>query len=318
MLTEIKNKIKGKGIKIVFTEGMDERVMKACRVLKDENLVEPIILGTAKEIEAASKKAGVSSEGLEIIDPTSYEGMDDLVAKAMEMRKGKWDLETTKKYLAQYNYFGTMLVAADIAHGLLGGATYSTADTIRPAFQLVKTKNGATASSYFILVKGDQKFFVGDCAINPNPTPEQLAEIAQQTSDSAKSWGLTPKVAMLSYSTKGSGAGPDVDMVEEACQILRDQKVKFEWDGPLQFDAAIVEAVGKKKAPDSKVAGQANVLIFPDLNSGNIGYKIAQRLGGFEAVGPVLQGLNKPLNDLSRGCSWEDIYNVAIITANQE
>lgn len=317
MLTEMKNKIKGKGIKIVFTEGMDERIVKACRKLKDEDLVHPIILGTAAELEASSKAAGVSIDGIEVIDPTSYEGMDDLVAKAMEIRKGKWDEEKTRKLLKQYNYFGTMLVAADMAHGLLGGATYSTADTIRPAFQLVKTKNGATASSYMILDKGDQRFYVADCAINPNPTAEQLAEIAEQTATSARTWNVEPKVAMLSYSTKGSGAGDDVDKVLKACEILTNNKVDFAWDGPLQFDAAIVDSVAKKKAPDSKVAGQANVLVFPDLDAGNIGYKIAQRLGGFEAIGPMLQGLNKPLNDLSRGCSWEDVYKVAIITANQ-
>lgn len=318
MLDKIKANIKGKDIRIVFTEGMDDRIVKACRQLKDDNLLQPVIIGTETELAEAAKKAGVSTEGLEVIDPKNYEGFDALVKEAIELRKGKWTEEETIKLLSQYNYFGTMLVANGNCHGLIGGATYSTADTIRPAFQLVKTKNGATASSYFVMKKDDDVLFFADCAINPNPTSEQLAEIAEQTAVSAKGWGFTPKVAMLSYSTKGSGIGPDVEKVEKACEILEANKVDFEWDGTLQLDSAVDPKTGKKKAPDSKVAGQANVLVFPDLNSGNIGYKIAQRLGGYEAIGPVLQGLNKPLNDLSRGCSWEDVYNVAIITANQE
>ena len=315
--------------KIVFTEGPDARILEAAARLKKGGFLTPILVGNVEEVKAAAAKGGFDIEGLEILDPLTYAGMDEMVAKMVELRKGKMTEEDCRKALSKGNYFGTMLVKMGVADALLGGATYSTADTVRPALQLVKTKKGANlVSSCFILVRGDEMICMGDCAINIDyqdktdkegnvtlTAAAQLAEVAVETAKTAKVFGIEPKVAMLSYSTKGSGKGANVDLVREATAIAKEKAPEFAIDGEMQFDAAVSPTVGQLKFPGSPVAGYANTFIFPEIQSGNIGYKIAQRLGGFAAYGPILQGLNAPINDLSRGCNAEEVYQMAIITA---
>ncbi|MBQ3756188.1 MAG: phosphate acetyltransferase [Oscillospiraceae bacterium] len=315
--------------KIVFTEGPDARILEAAARLKKGGFLTPILVGNVEEVKAAAAKGGFDIEGLEILNPLTYAGMDEMVAKMVELRKGKMTEEDCRKALSKGNYFGTMLVKMGVADALLGGATYSTADTVRPALQLVKTKKGANlVSSCFILVRGDEMICMGDCAINIDyqdktdkegnvtlTAAAQLAEVAVETAKTAKVFGIEPKVAMLSYSTKGSGKGANVDLVREATAIAKEKAPEFAIDGEMQFDAAVSPTVGQLKFPGSPVAGYANTFIFPEIQSGNIGYKIAQRLGGFAAYGPILQGLNAPINDLSRGCDAEEVYQMSIITA---
>jgi phosphate acetyltransferase len=307
--------------KLVFTEGSDPRILEAASRLKQEGILAPVLLGNPEEIRQAAQKYGFSIEGIEHIDPLTYEDMDSMVAEMVALRKGKMDENACREALQKSNYFGTMLVQRGYAYGLLGGATYSTADTVRPALQIVKTKPGnSIVSSCFIMHRvtenGDERYAMGDCAININPSAAELAEIAVESAKTARVFSIEPKVAMLSYSTYGSGKGADVDIVREAVEKIKAMDVDFPVDGELQFDAAFAPEVAKTKAPDSLVAGKANTFIFPDINSGNIGYKIAQRLGGFDAYGPILQGLNAPINDLSRGCNAEEVYKMAIITAS--
>ena len=302
--------------KIVFTEGPDARILEAADRLKKGGFLTPILIGAPEEVKAAAAKGGFDIEGLEIIDPATYPGMDEMVEKMVVLRKGKMTAEQCREALSKGNYFGTMLVKMGYADALLGGATYSTADTVRPALQLVKTKPGAhLVSSCFILVRGEEKLAMGDCAINIKPTEDELVEIGLETATTAKVFGIDPKVAYLSYSTLGSGKGEDVDKMRNACSRLKALAPDLDVDGELQFDAAVSPRVARTKCPDSKVAGHANTFIFPDINAGNIGYKIAQRLGSFEAYGPILQGLNAPINDLSRGCNAQEVYSMAIITA---
>ncbi len=302
--------------KIVFPEGSDPRILEAAAKLKKEGFLTPILIGNVDEVKAAAKNGGFDIEGLEIIDPATYPGMEDMVQKMVELRKGKMTEDECRAALKKSNYFGTMLVKIGVADALLGGATYSTADTVRPALQLIKTKPGnKIVSSSFIMVRGDEKLAMGDCAINVAPDADQLAEIALETAKTAELFGIDPKVAMLSYSTKGSGKGEDVDKVRDAFEKVKAAAPDLKVDGELQFDAAVSPVVAATKCKGSKVAGQANVFIFPEIQSGNIGYKIAQRLGGFDAYGPILQGLNAPINDLSRGCNAEEVYTMAIITA---
>ncbi|MEQ5997900.1 phosphate acetyltransferase, partial [Staphylococcus saccharolyticus] len=241
----------------------------------------------------------------------------------VERRKGKATKEQAVELLNNVNYFGTMLVYTGKAAGLVSGAAHSTGDTVRPALQIIKTKPGVSRTSgIFFMIKGDEQYIFGDCAINPELDVQGLAEIAVESAKSAQSFGMDPKVAMLSFSTKGSAKADDVTKVQDALKLAQD-KVEADHldnvviDGEFQFDAAIVPSAAEKKAPGAKIQGDANVFVFPSLEAGNIGYKIAQRLGGYDAVGPVLQGLNSPVNDLSRGCSTEDVYNLSIITAAQ-
>ena len=247
--------------------------------------------------------------------------MDKMVATMVELRKGKMSEEQCRSALMQANYFGTMLVKMGYADALLGGATYSTADTVRPALQIIKTKPGSKiVSSCFILVRpsatGDREVLaMGDCAINIKPTEDELVEIALETAATAKVFGIDPKVAFLSYSTLGSGKGEDVDKMRNACAKAKAAAPSLAIDGELQFDAAVSPTVARTKCPNSNVAGHANTFIFPDINAGNIGYKICQRMGSFDAYGPILQGLNAPINDLSRGCNAQEVYSMAIITA---
>ena len=315
--------------KIVYTEGTDARILESAARLKKGGFLTPVLVGNVEDVKAAAQKGGFDIEGLEIIDPLTYDKMDEMVDTMVALRKGKQTAEECRALLQKSNYFGTMLVKMGLADALLGGATYSTADTVRPALQIVKTRKGANlVSSSFILVRGDEMLAMGDCAINISyedrkdkegnvvlSAAQQLAEVAVETAKTAKVFGMDPKVAMLSYSTKGSGKGPGPDLVREATAIAKEMAPDVAIDGEMQFDAAVSPVVGQLKFPGSKVAGYANTFIFPEIQSGNIGYKIAQRLGGFAAYGPILQGLNAPINDLSRGCDAEEVYQMSIITA---
>ena len=307
--------------KIVFTEGTDPRILEASARLLSGTFLTPVLVGNEAEIRAAAEEAGFNIRGAEIYDPENYEKMDAMVEKMVELRKGKMTADECRAMLRKGNYFGTMLVAMGIADALLGGATYSTADTVRPALQLVKTKPGnKIVSSCFILVRpsatgGNMVLAMADCAINIDPNEDELVEIASETVKCAKIFGVDPKVAFLSYSTFGSGKGPVVDKMRNAAEKAKAAMPDVPVEGELQFDAAVSPRVAETKCPDSKVAGYANTFIFPDISAGNIGYKIAQRLGSFEAYGPILLGLNAPINDLSRGCNAQEVYSMAIITA---
>lgn len=324
MLEKLIESLKATPKRLVYTEGCDPRILAAASRLHAEKLLTPILLGEPGAVKAAAAAGGFDIEGIEIIDPMDYAGFDEMVDKMVELRKGKMTREDCEKALRKSNYFGTMLVKMGVADALLGGATYSTADTVRPALQIIKTRPGSKiVSSCFIMnrtgVDGKpERYAMADCAINLHPTADELVEIAVETGKTASFFGLDPKVAMLSYSTLGSGKGEDVDKVREASQKLKAMELPFPVEGEIQFDAAVAPEVGKLKAPGSKVAGEANVFVFPDINAGNIGYKIAQRLGGFEAVGPILQGLAANINDLSRGCNAEEVYKMSIITAGME
>lgn len=307
---------------IVFTEGTDARILEASDRLLKDNFLKPILVGNVDEVKAAAEKNGFNIEGAEIIDPANYDRFNEMVDLFCELRKSKgMTPEQATKILASGNYFGTMLVKMGVADSLLGGATYSTADTVRPALQIIKTKPGnKVVSSCFIMVRPNadgtnEMLAMGDCAINLNPTDDELVEIGIESAECAKLFGIDPKVAYLSYSTMGSGKGESVDKMRSAAAKAKEARPDLAIEGELQFDAAVSPVVANTKCPGNPVAGQANVFIFPEINAGNIGYKIAQRLGGFDAYGPILLGLNAPINDLSRGCNAEEVYSMAIITA---
>ena len=315
--------------KIVYTEGTDARILESAARLKKDGFLTPVLVGNVDDVKAAAEKGGFDIEGLEIVDPATYPEMEEMVAQMVELRKGKMSPEECQANLLKGNYFGTMLVKMGKADALLGGATYSTADTVRPALQLVKTKKGAhLVSSCFVMVRGDEILTMGDCAINIDyqdtvdtegnvtfTAAQKLAEVAIETAKTADVFGVDPKVAVLSFSTKGSGKGGTVQLSRDATAIAKELDPELKIDGEMQFDAAVSPTVGQLKFPGSPVAGHANVFIFPNIEAGNIGYKIAQRLGGFAAYGPILQGLNAPINDLSRGCDAEEVYQMSIITA---
>ena len=316
----LREKIVSKNVRIVFPEGNDERVVRAAARLKFEGLIEPIILGDATEVRNLLTKLGFADQDYTIINPEDYTDFEHMKQEFVEIRKGKATIEDAEQLLKDVNYFGVMLVKLCLADGMVSGAIHSTADTVRPALQIIKTKPGISRTSGVFLMNRettDQRLIFADCAINIEPDEQELAEIAINTADTAKIFDIDPKIAMLSFSTKGSAKASQVEKVQEATRIAKELRPEIALDGELQFDSAFVPTTAKIKAPESDVAGQANVFIFPDLQSGNIGYKIAQRLGMFDAIGPILQGLNMPVNDLSRGSSAEDIYKLAIITAAQ-
>ena len=316
MFTKLTEQLKANPKTIVFTESTDPRIQDAAAKLTAEGILNVILLGNPDAVKLTAADAKYDISKCEIIDPARYADKDAMVEKMVELRKGKMTEEQVRDALSKGNYFGTMLVKMGKADCLLGGATYSTADTVRPALQLIKTKPGNNiVSSCFIMVKDDQKLAMGDCAINIAPNEDELVEIAVETAKTAKVFGIDPKVAMLSYSTYGSGKGDMVTLVANATKKIKEAAPDLAVDGELQFDAAVAPEVAKVKCAGSPVAGQANTFIFPDINAGNIGYKIAARLGGYEAIGPVLQGLNAPINDLSRGCNAEEVYKMALVTA---
>ena len=316
MFTKLANDLKGSSRTLVYTEGTDPRILESAAKITAEGIMNIILLGAPEEVKAVAADKGFDISKCEIIDPAAYADIDAMVAEMVTLRKGKMTEEQVRAALAKSNYFGTMLVKMGKADCLLGGATYSTADTVRPALQLIKTKPGnSLVSSSFILVKGDEKLAFADCAINIDPTEDDLVEIAYETAKTAETFGIDPKVAMLCYSTLGSGKGEDVTKMVNATAKIREAHPELKIEGELQFDAAVSPVVADVKCPGSAVAGKANTFIFPDITSGNIGYKIAARLGGYEAIGPILQGLNAPINDLSRGCNAEEVYKMSIVTA---
>ncbi|PFG04281.1 phosphate acetyltransferase [Bacillus sp. es.034] len=318
LFTTLTGKVKGKELKIVFPEGTDERILTAASRLSADGILTPIVVGNVDEVNAKADQLGVKLDGCDVVDPAGFAGMDELVKAFVERRKGKATEEDAKKILLDGNYFGTMLVYTGQAHGLVSGAAHSTADTVRPALQIIKTKEGVRKTSgVFIMVREDEKYVFADCAINITPDSQDLAEIAIESAKTADMFDIDPRVAMLSFSTKGSAKSPETEKVVEAVSLAKEKAPELTVDGEFQFDAAFVPSVAEKKAPGADIQGDANVFVFPSLEAGNIGYKIAQRLGNFEAVGPILQGLNAPVNDLSRGCNEEDVYKLALITAAQ-
>ena len=312
--------LKGQGRRIVFPEGSDKRIMGAAVRLKADGVVDPVLLGNQAELKQVASENNFDLSGIEILDPATYPAADKQAMHdaLLERRKGKNTPEEVDQMLTDVSYFGTMLVYLGKVDGMVSGAVHSTGATVRPALQIIKTKPGQKLiSGAFIMQKGEERYIFADCAINIELDAETMAAVALQSAETAELFGLDPKVAMLSFSTKGSAKGEMVTKVAEATKLVQAQAPTLAVDGELQFDAAFVPEVGALKAPGSKVAGHANVFVFPSLEAGNIGYKIAQRFGGFEAVGPILQGLNAPIADLSRGTSEEDVYKVALITAAQ-
>ncbi len=318
LFTSLKQKVQGQGLKIVFPEATDPRILKAAQRLQQEELIEPVFLGNPEAVQQAAAAAQVDLSQIQILDPNHYDQFNDMVQAFVQRRKGKNTVEQAQTMLRDPNYFGTMLVYLKQVAGMVSGAVHPTGDTVRPALQIIKVKPGLTRTSgAFIMQKGEQRYLFADCAININPSAQELAEIAVTSAHTAQLFDIQPRVALLSFSTKGSAKSEEVTKVAEATQLAQTMDPTLMLDGELQFDAAIVPTVAQQKAPQSTVAGQANVFVFPELQSGNIGYKIAQRLGGFEAIGPVLQGLNQPVSDLSRGCNTEDVYKLTLITAAQ-
>lgn len=318
LIKDITEKLKGKNARIVFPEGEDKRILGACVRLAKEGVIVPVVLGKRSEVEATAKEIGVDLSTLEFVDIEKSDKFDELCEAFVERRKGKVVPEDAKKILLTPNYFGTMMVYKGYADGLVSGAVGTTADTVRPALQIIKTVPGMSKTSgAFFMLRDDEMYLMADCAINIDPNSDDLAEIAVASDKTAKQFGMDPKIAMLSFSTKGSASHELVDKVANATAKALEMNPDLDLDGELQFDAAFVPSVGEKKAPGSKVAGHANVFVFPSLEAGNIGYKIGQRFGGFEAIGPVLQGLNSPVNDLSRGCNEDEVVSLAKVTAAQ-
>ncbi|MBY0221186.1 phosphate acetyltransferase [Sporosarcina aquimarina] len=314
----IRERLEGKGKTIVLPEGEDVRILEAAVHLQQEGIVKPLLLGDEEAVGKAAEEGGFDISEIEQINPASASYFDELVEKFMERRGGKATLEQAREQVKDVNYFGTMLIYTGRVDGLVSGAAHSTADTVRPALQIIKTKPGITKTSgAFIMMKEEQRLIFADCAITVNPSANELAEIAVESTKTAKAFGIDPRVAMLSFSTKGSAVTEETEKVVEAAKIAQEMAPELLIDGEFQFDAAYVPSVAAKKAPESVIKGDANVFIFPTLDAGNIGYKLTERLGGYEAIGPILQGLNGPVNDLSRGCSAEDVYKLSLITAAQ-
>ncbi|WP_086350137.1 phosphate acetyltransferase [Candidatus Enterococcus clewellii] len=320
LFDNLEAKIINKNVKIVFPEALDPRILGAAARLKAEELLEPVLIGNPDEIVKAAHARGIKTSNFTIVDPDNYDQWDEMVESFVERRKGKVSKEDAEKILKDVNYFGTMLTYMGVADGMVSGAVHSTGDTVRPALQIIKTKPGVSRTSGAMIMfhgRGQERYIFSDCAINVNPNAEELAGIAIESAKTAKLFDIEPKVAMMSFSTKGSAKAPEVDKVVEATRIAKELAPDLDIDGELQFDASYAASVAQLKAPGSNVAGKATVFVFPELQSGNIGYKIAQRLGNFEAIGPILQGLNKPVSDLSRGANEEDVYKLSIITAAQ-
>ena len=307
------------GAHIVLPEGDDDRILEAAHVLLRDKVAKLTILGNEADIKARAEELKLDLAGSEIINHLESPLAEEFAADFAELRKKKGvTLEQARETMQDISYFATMMVHKGLADGMVSGAAHTTAHTIKPSFQIIKTKpNASVVSSIFLMVMRGRLWAFGDCAVNPNPTAEQLGEIAIVSAQTASQFGIDPRVAMLSYSSGTSGSGPDVERAVAAVEAAKKLDSSVKVDGPLQFDAACDPGVAAKKMPNSEVAGQANVFVFPDLEAGNIGYKTAQRTGGALAVGPILQGLNKPVNDLSRGATVPDIINTVAITAIQ-
>ena len=326
LMKEFWKKAKSDVKRIVLPEGDEERTIKASEIIKREGLADVVLIGNSSLINEKAQSLGVNLDGVTIVDPENSEDTAIYVEEFYNLRKDKGvTMEKAEKIVRDPMYFGTMMVKLGKADGMVSGAVHTTGDLLRPGLQVIKTAPGiSTVSSFFIMQVPDCEygsngmFLFSDCAVNPNPNADQLAAIAISTADTAKKLcGMDPKVAMLSFSTKGSAQHEFVDKVTKATEIAKSLRPDLQIDGELQLDAALVKNVADQKAPGSSVAGQANVLIFPDLQAGNIGYKLVQRLAKAEAIGPVCQGFAKPINDLSRGCSVDDIVKVVVVTAVQ-
>ena len=312
--------IEGKNLTIVFPEGKDERVLEAAIRHQEEGLIKPIVLGDQGEIQKTADKLGKSISKIKISNPETFEKFDEMVDAFAEIRKGKIDREEAEFILRRdLNYFGVMLVKLGYADGLVSGAIHTTADTIRPALQIIRTIPGRKRVSGVMVMLGPdgEQLVFADTAVNITLETDELAEVALETAHTAKTFGLDPYVGMLSFSTHGSAHHDLATKVARATCLAEEYDPDLKIVGEIQFDAALDPVTAANKVPGNKVAGKCNVFIFPDLQAGNIGYKIAQRLGGYKALGPILQGLNAPVNDLSRGCSAQDVYEIAIITAMQ-
>lgn len=318
LLESIKEKASKRKRTVVLPESHDERVLRAAEILTKENVCNVITIGNEEKIREDAQSLGVDLQGVRIIDPLKSDKLSDFANVFFNMRKHKGvTIEQAREIMKKDLFFGAMMVKEGLADGNVAGSTASTGDVLKAAFQCVGMPEGISiVSSFFLMIMPEKVYSFADCAVVPNPNAEQLADIAISTADNHKKLtGEEAYVAMLSFSTKGSAQHELVDKVVEATRIAKEKRPDLNIDGELQFDAAIVDSIGKKKSPDSSVAGRANVLVFPDLQAGNIGYKIAQRLAKAEAVGPVVQGLKKPLFDLSRGCSVDDIVNTSAISA---
>ena len=318
LLESIKEKAAKRKKTIVLPESHDERVLRAAEKLVKENVCSVITLGNEEKVRKEAEKLGINLQGVRIIDPVKSEKLSDFANIFYNKRKSKGvTIEQAREIMQKDLFFGAMMVNEGMADGNVAGSFASTGDVLKAAFQCVGMPEGISiVSSFFLMIFPEKVYSFADCAVVPNPDAKQLADIAISTADNHKKLtGEEAYVAMLSFSTKGSAAHELIDKVLEATRIAKEKRPDLNIDGELQFDAAVVDSIGKKKAPDSDVAGRANVLVFPDLQAGNIGYKIAQRMGKAEAVGPVVQGLKKPLFDLSRGCSVDDIVNTSAISA---
>lgn len=316
LLESIRKKASEKKRTVVLPESHDDRVLKAAEILTKENIANVITLGNVEKVEARAKELGVNLQGIRIIDHTKSDKISDFTNLFFNLRKHKGvTIEQAREILQRDIFFAGMMVREGMVDASVSGSFATTADVMRSSIQCVGMKEGISlVSSFFMMVFPEKIYSFADCAVNPNPTAEQLADIAVSTAENhQKLTGETPYVAMLSFSTKGSAEHELIDKVRKATELAKQKRPEFAIDGEMQFDAAIIESIGRKKAPNSDVAGRANVLIFPDLQAGNIGYKIAERLGGAMAVGPISQGLKKPFFDLSRGCSVDDIVNTAAI-----
>lgn len=316
LIENIKEKASKRKKTIVLPESHDERVIKAANQLHSENICGVILLGSEQKIRDDAKKINVDLTGIRLIDPVKSDKLTDFTNIYFNLRKSKGvEFEKAKDTMKNNLFFGAMMVSEGMADGSVGGSASPTADVLRSGIHCVGMPEGISiVSSFFLMIWPERVHAYADCAVVPNPTEEQLADIAISTADNySKLIGDEPRIAMLSFSTKGSAEHEFIDKVRNATKLVKSKRPDLKVDGELQFDAAVVEKVGKSKAPNSEIAGKANVLIFPDLNAGNIGYKIAQRIGGAEAIGPMVQGLKKPVFDLSRGCSVDDIVNTASI-----
>lgn len=318
-ITKIKQKAQELNKRIVFPETFDDRTLKAIEIIVQEKIAQPILLGKEMEIKAQAEKAGITIDWskTEFVDIEDNERLERYAHALHEIRKKKGlTLEEARKWVADLNYFAVMMIQLDEADGLVTGANVSSGDTYRPALQIIKTKEKFhKVSGLFFMIMENRLILFADCAINMDPNSHDLADIAIDTAETAKRFGIEPRVAMLSFSTNAKPKHPYVQKVKEALQIAKDRRPDLLIEGEMQVDAALVPDVAQRKFPESKIAGQANVLIFPDLQSGNIAYKLVERLAGAKAIGPILQGLNKPVNDLSRGCSIQDIVDLTAITA---
>jgi phosphate acetyltransferase len=312
----VRERVKGRGVRVVLPEGLEERAQRAAVLLRDQDLARPILIGSEEEVRRRAGEWGLALNGIEIRDPRT--DLTGYASNYHELRKHKGVTpEAAREKAALPHYFGALMLHAGDAAGLVSGLNSETKPFV-PAFEVVKLRPGVTrASSVFIMVWPERVLFYADCSVNIAPDPATLAEIGRATAATARAFGFTPKGACLSFSTRGSALHDSVDRVKEAVALARAADPGLAVDGEMQFDAAFVPAVARKKCPDSPLGGEANVLIFPDINAGNIAYKITERLAGASAIGPVMQGLNKPMNDVSRGCSVQDLADVAVITAAQ-